>query len=150
MGDWVRTEIERRGLGERVKMLGRHPIDRMPSFFRAAGLLLVSLKDDPVYEKTIPGRVQAFLASGIPIVGMLNGEGARVIEQAEAGLTCPAGDGRGLADRIVQLAACSSEERSAMGARGAAFAEREFDRDRLLGQLEQWMSEQADEGSEGR
>ena len=63
---------------------------------------------------------------------MLDGEGARVIEQAGAGLVCPSGDGRALADRVAQLAALPPAERAAMGARGVAYSQREFDRHRLL------------------
>ena len=72
----------------------------MPSFFRAADALLVTLKKDPIFAMTIPGKVQSYLAAGVPLLGMLDGEGARVIEKAEAGLTCPAGGGAELADRI--------------------------------------------------
>ena len=46
--DWVTDEIKRRGLSERIVLLGRHPLDRMPSFFCAADALLVTLKSDPI------------------------------------------------------------------------------------------------------
>ena len=95
--DHVRAEIARRGLGDTVVMLGKHPIERMPSFFRSADALLVSLKPDPIFAMTIPGKVQAYLASGIPLLGMLDGEGARVIVESGAGFACTAGDGAGLA-----------------------------------------------------
>ena len=141
--EWVRREIRRRALDESVRMLGRHPIERMPSFFRAAGVLLVTLKRDPVFALTIPGKVQTYLATGLPVIGMLDGEGARVIEQSGAGLVCASGDGAALADRVTQLASLPSGERAAMGARGLEYSRREFDRDRLLTQLEGWMGELA-------
>ncbi len=137
--EWVRGEITRRGLESRVIMLGRHPIERMPSFFRAAGALLVTLRRDPVFALTIPGKVQAYLASGLPLVGMLDGEGGRVLECSGAAVVCRAGDGLALAECVAQLAARSPEDRAAMGARGLAYSAQEFDRDRLLTQLEEWM-----------
>jgi len=138
---WVASEIDRRGLGGNVRMLGRYPIERMPSFFRDAGALLVSLKRDPVFAMTIPGKVQSYLAAGRPIVGMIDGEGARVIEESGAGLVCPSGDAEGLAACVAHLAALSPEVRAGMGARGSEYARREFDRERLLTQLEVWMAE---------
>ena len=32
---------------------------------------------------TIPGKIQFYLTSGIPIVGMISGEGAKVIKNAK-------------------------------------------------------------------
>jgi glycosyltransferase involved in cell wall biosynthesis len=119
----------------------------MPSFFCGADALLVSLKSEPVFALTIPGKVQSYLASGVPLLGMLDGEGARVIEEAGAGLTCPAGDGAALAANVERLAATSVAEREAMGRRAVAYAEAEFDRDRLLNQLEEWLREVRTPGS---
>lgn len=137
----VRAEIARRALDERVVMLGRHPLERMPSFFRAANALLVSLKADPVFSLTIPGKVQSYLAVGLPLLGMLEGEGARVIRESGAGLVCDSGDGAALADLVVALAALSVSERAAMGERARGYCRREFDRNSLITRLEQWMTE---------
>jgi glycosyltransferase involved in cell wall biosynthesis len=137
--EWVSGEIRRRALEDTVRMFGRHPIERMPSFFRAAGALLVTLKSNPVFALTIPGKVQTYLATGLPLIGMLDGEGARVLEQSGAGLVCRAGDGSALADRVLQLAGLPPSQRAAMGARGLEYSHREFDRNRLLTQLEDWM-----------
>lgn len=146
--DWVRGEIARRDLSIQVQLLGRHPIERMPAFFRGADALLVTLKRDPGIASmipsiaaTIPGKVQAYLTAGRPLIGMLDGEGARVIEESGAGFTCEAGDSIGLAAQVEKMASLSSSERAAMGARGIAYARREFDRDRLLAQLEEWLGQ---------
>ncbi len=141
--DWLRAEVARRDLGAQVILLGRHPLERMPAFFRAAGALLVSLRPDPVFAMTIPGKVQSYLAAGVPIAAMLDGEGARVVDEAGAGLTCAAGDSAGLASVVERLAGLSADERGAMGARGRAYAAAHFDRDRLVRQLEGWLDEAA-------
>lgn len=137
--EWVRSEITRRGLADSVRLFGRHPVERMPSFFRAAGALLVTLKGDPVFAMTIPGKLQTYLATGLPIVALLDGEGARVLEESGAGLVGASGDSVALAERVVQLASLPPAARAAMGARGPVYAAREFDRERLLSQLEEWM-----------
>ena len=51
----------------------------MPSFFKHADALIISLLDREVFNITIPGKIQFYLTSGIPIVGMISGEGAKVI-----------------------------------------------------------------------
>lgn len=141
MGDWVRQEVARRGLQETVLMLGRYPVERMPSFYLHADALLVSLRDEPIFAMTIPGKLQSYLAAGIPVIAMLNGEGADVVERHQCGLTCSAGDADGLAAAVLKLAASSADERLQMGQNGRRGSEEEFDRTRLMTQLEAWLLE---------
>lgn len=146
----VRDEIKTRGLTDTVIMLGKHPLERMPSFFRGADALLVSLKPEPIFAMTIPGKVQAYLAAGIPILGMIDGEGARVVEESGAGLVCPAGDGGALAGIIERLAGMPAAEREAMGRRGRAYGSREFDREILIDRLVEWLQDAAAARGRGR
>lgn len=139
--DALRTDLARRGLTDRVHLLGRFPLERMPSFFAAADALLVSLKADPTFAMTIPGKVQTYLAAGVPLLGMLDGEGARVIAESGAGLAAAAGDGRALAEHVLTLSKMTREERAAMGERGRAYCAREFDRTALIDRLEGWFQE---------
>ena len=146
MTDWLRQEIIRRGLEQRFLLLGRFPFERMPSFYAHADALLVSLKADPVFSLTIPGKVQSYLMAGIPLVGMLDGEGANVIREAQAGLACSAGDSIGLAQAVRQLAAMSKDERLFLGRNGRAFAKQEFGRKALMDRLEGWFGEVSSSG----
>jgi glycosyltransferase involved in cell wall biosynthesis len=142
--DWLRAEVDRREMKGNVLLLGRFPVERMPSFYAHADALLVSLKQDPVFGMTIPGKVQSYLISGIPLLGMLDGEGAEVINQANAGLTCSAGDSRGLADAVLKMALMSVEQRYELGLNGRKYAQEEFGRDMLMGRLEGFLEESVD------
>jgi len=137
MAQWVADEINRRGLLDCVLMLGCHPLERMPSFFKHAGALLVSLKDEPIFAMTIPGKLQSYLAAGIPVVAMLNGEGAKVVSNSRSGFVCPAGDYVGLAASVLKLSQMSVQERRAMGARGLELTATEFDRGHVISKLEE-------------
>ena len=142
--DWLLEEAARRGLQANVLLLGRFPVERMPSFYTHADALLVSLKKDPVFSMTIPGKVQSYLMAGVPLLGMLDGEGAKVITEANAGLVCAAGDAGGLAAAVLQMAAMPTEQRHQLGANGRAFAQKEFDRGLLMDRLEVLLHEAAD------
>lgn len=143
MTDWLWTEVARRGLEQCFLLLGRFPVERMPSFYAQADALLVSLKRDPVFSLTIPGKVQSYLMAGLPLLGMLDGEGANVIRSAEAGLVCPAGDATGLAQSVLQLAAMTKVERLRLGSNGRDYATKEFNREVLMDRLEGWFVELA-------
>jgi colanic acid biosynthesis glycosyl transferase WcaI len=137
--EWLEAEVARRGLEGKVFVLGRRPAQEMPAFFARAGAMLVSLKRDDTMALTVPAKVQAYLAAGSPILGSIDGEGARVIEDAGAGLTAPASDSVALANIARRIKTLPAEERSAMGERGRAYSARHFDRDRCLDELERLL-----------
>jgi glycosyltransferase involved in cell wall biosynthesis len=139
MAGWVREEIVRRNLQHCVLMLGRFPLERMPSFYKRADALLVSLTSDEVFSMTIPGKLQSYLAAGVPVMAMLNGEGAEVVERSRSGKTCRAGDAKGLAAAVLQLASLSGAQLAEMGRNALSVSESEFNRSTLIAQLETWL-----------
>lgn len=139
MLDWVRSEVARRGLGATVHLFGQHSPLSMPAFFAHADAMLVSLSDDPVFALTVPAKVQAYLACGRPILAMLDGEGARVVQEARAGIACPPGDSAALAQAVLELAGMSGAAREQLGANALAYSRAEFNRNALMDQLEHWL-----------
>lgn len=139
MAHFVRSSIAELGLQDNIVMYGRFPIERMPSFFMHADALLVSLKDEPIFAMTIPGKLQTYLSAGIPVIGMLNGEGADLIERSGAGCTCPAGDAARLAKIVQDMSKMPKDTLHSMGKKGKDAMAREFDRTQLIDQLETWL-----------
>lgn len=111
----VRAEVVKRDLVNVFHFLGRHPESEMPAFFSHADALLVGLKDSPIFQLTVPYKAQCYMACGKPIVGSLSGEGARVIEDAQCGVTAPAGKPEALTRAICELATKSESELNAFG-----------------------------------
>lgn len=134
LSGWLQGEIQRLALHNLV-LAGRFPPTAMPPLYAAASALLVSLRDEPIFAYTIPSKVQGYLAAGRPVIASLNGEGARVVTQAGAGIGCPAGDARALADAIASMAALSDSERTEMGENARRYALTHFSLDRLAAEL---------------
>jgi glycosyltransferase involved in cell wall biosynthesis len=132
--NWMHEQIEERGL-RNVHLPGRFPVDTMPAIMQKAGALLVTLTDDPIFEKTVPNKIQAYLAAGRPILACLNGEGARLVIEAQAGLSVPAQDAIGLAEAVMQLYQMPHEAREHMGIQGRNYYKKYFDHDKLVDEL---------------
>jgi colanic acid biosynthesis glycosyl transferase WcaI len=138
MAAWAKEEVYRRGLSQ-VHFLGRYPLEAMPHFYAVSDALLLPLKREPIFALTIPGKLQSYLACARPILAMLDGEGARIVQESGAGLACPAGDAEGLASQVLKLAAMPEPERQAMGLSGWQYYKMNFDQTRLFDQLETWL-----------
>jgi colanic acid biosynthesis glycosyl transferase WcaI len=138
---WLRAEIDKRGLSGRVHLLGSHPVESMPRWFSAADAMLVTLKKNPIFALTIPAKVQSYMACARPIIAALDGEGARVIHEAGAGLAVPADDAGALAQAVLDMYRMADSERAAMGTGGRRYFEAHFERRMLLDQLDQWIKE---------
>lgn len=132
--DWMCEQVKARGLTN-LHLPGRYPVETMPGLMQKAGALLVSLADEPIFAATVPNKVQAYLASGRPVVASLNGEGARVVNEAGAGLTCPAGDARALAAAVLALFQMPAIDRAQLGENGRRYFRDHFDHNMLTDQL---------------
>lgn len=132
--DWMIEQVESLGLTN-LHLPGRYPVNTMPGLMRKAGALLVSLSDEPIFAATVPNKVQAYMASGRPILASLNGEGARLVKEADAGLATPAGDAKALAGAVLQLFQMTTAERERLGANGRRYFKDHFDHDMLTAQL---------------
>jgi glycosyltransferase involved in cell wall biosynthesis len=139
MKPWVEDQVRLCKLENTVHLLGRRPVNTMSSYFALADVLLVSLKKDPIFALTLPAKIQSYMACGRPILACLDGEGARVIQESGAGISCPADDRELLVESVLKMFNLTDTERKEMGLRGRAYFEKYFTRDILLSRFEQWI-----------
>lgn len=134
LSSWLNEEIQSRQL-RNVLLPGRFAPAAMPRLYEAASALLVSLRDEPIFAFTIPSKVQGYLAAGRPIIASINGEGARVVKEAGAGVACAAGDAQALAEAVQDLAGMDRRSRTEMGENARRYALTHFSLDRLTSDL---------------
>lgn len=132
--DWLKEQIEQRDLSN-IYLQGRFPIECMPGYLQKAEALLVSLADEPIFALTVPSKIQAYMASGRPIIASLDGEGARLVAESQSGISAPAEDPIALAQAIISLHQMSAQERKKMGENGRRYYLKHFDHEILVDQL---------------
>lgn len=124
--EWLKAQRHARELDNLI-LPGRFPMEAMPQIFERSGALLVSLNDEEAFAQTVPSKIQAYLAAGRPIIASINGEGARVVSEAKAGLASPAEKVLPLVANIRAMKALGEAERAAMGLSGRRYFEENFD-----------------------
>lgn len=137
---YVEAQVRRLGLINTVHFTGQKPVHQMPSYFASADVLLVSLKKEDIFASTIPGKIPSYLACAKPIIGMLDGEGANIINEAVAGFTCESGDSDTLSEIILKASKLPAEELAKMGSNGLHFYHKTFNRTALFKELETEIS----------
>lgn len=124
--EYVDEFVEKNNLQEKVLCLGQYTLVAMPSLFSQADILLMALKDAPIFSLTVPSRLQAYMSSGKPVVAMINGEGADLIKEADCGWSVPAEDSEALANLLAKLSKESKEVLAQKGENGKIYSNKHF------------------------
>lgn len=124
------------GLQGQCLFLGRYPVETMPAFFSNADAMLVSLKDEPIFNITVPARIQAYMSAGKPILSMMNGEGSCLIEEVGCGLTTGAGNYKALAENMLCIQNMDKKEIQSMGEKGKIYFANHFTQEKCINHLE--------------
>jgi glycosyltransferase involved in cell wall biosynthesis len=134
--EWLENVVSNAGLQNNVSILGRYPLEDMPKFFELADAMLVTLKKDPAFKMTIPGKIQSYLRSAKPILSAIDGAGAAIIQESGAGFNVNSEDFLGLAEAARKMSKLSSEDLDKMSSNAKNYYNKNFDVEVLLSQFE--------------
>lgn len=146
---WIRQQIEERGLTN-VFLLGHYPIEMMPSFFAQADVMVLSLTDNPLFKLTVPAKLQAYMAAGKVIIGVLSGEGAEVLSVSGGGLVVCPGNAKALADAVVKVLHLPLAERQEMELKSRRYYDEHFTRRKRIDRLERLFEDLVVKKTAGR
>lgn len=142
VGDGRRKEhlesiVNEKNLQNTVYFTGRYPITTMPVFMQNADVLLFSLKDEPCFNLTVPSKVQFYMAQGKPVLAMINGDGADLVQEADCGFSVSAGDSEAFANAVEKMYSLSKDELNNLGKNGEHFYNKNFTKQQRIEQLNQ-------------
>ncbi|MDR1012567.1 MAG: glycosyltransferase family 4 protein [Coxiellaceae bacterium] len=125
VGDGIEVERLKRIVLEQqidnVRFISRMEMQRIGAVLQLANILLVHLKNDPLFEITIPSKTQAYMAFGKPILMAVKGDGADLIKLAKAGYCADPENVDSIVNSILEMAELSGEVLNNMGLNGKEF-----------------------------
>lgn len=98
-------ERARRAGIDNVRFVDPVPLDEMPRYFSLAYASIVPLVRSELMRGARPSKIFPALASGVPVIYSGEGEGARLVEDAHAGIVVPPENAAALARAVVDLCA---------------------------------------------
>ena len=84
------------GIQDKIIFHGIKQREEMGFWYRKADVLLITLRGNNAVGNTMPGKLQAYMAAGKPILGAINGAASEVIRESKCGKCVSAGDYKGL------------------------------------------------------
>lgn len=96
-------QIANNGVQDMFIMIDRQPPERIPELLAACDAAFISFMPDPLFEKTIPAKLQSYMACGMPIIAAATGETKRIVEGSKCGLCSDIGNVAELEKNIKQL-----------------------------------------------
>lgn len=97
------SDIKSRQMEKMFIFVARQPAEKIPVLLSACDVAFISFADDELWKMTIPAKLQSYMACGMPIIAVADGETKRIIEEAKCGWVCKMGDSRGLKKTIHEV-----------------------------------------------
>lgn len=95
--------IKDNGVQNKFLLVGRQPAERIPFLLGCCDAAFISFQQEDLWTKTIPAKLQSYLACGMPIVAAAEGETERIVSEALCGLCSGIGNVEELANNIKKM-----------------------------------------------
>ena len=134
VGEGARKEQLKRRAAElhldNVQFIDQQPKTRIPLFYAACDIGLVTLRNTPLFQDVLPSKIFEYLGMQRPVILSVDGEARRLVQDAGSGVFVPPEDAAALADAIRSLAEQPALLES-MGRSGRRFVETHYRRETL-------------------
>ena len=118
---------------------GSYPEEEIPAILNTADAALLILKEDDIFKRTIPAKLQTYLACGCCVVACAKGETKSLIEDNGIGICSRGIFPSDLADAVEKIMNMDEKERRIMRRRALRLSRDMFDASSLIDDLEYYM-----------
>jgi glycosyltransferase involved in cell wall biosynthesis len=134
--EWVDKFIKEKQLEESVFTYGRFPFEAMPAFYKVADAMLLTLKGDfPHLKLVVPARLQSYMSASRPVLGMIDGAGAKIISESKCGYAVGGGDSKALVKIIKENVLPKRKDFESYGLNGRNYFKLHFQKDNCISDL---------------
>lgn len=106
---------------DNVHFLPAVGMEKVGSFLGSADALLIHLNSDPLFEITIPGKTQAYMAVGKPIIMGVSGDASNLVLRADCGVCFEPEKSAALAEAVKGLMLLSPTDMRRLGENSEKF-----------------------------
>ena len=126
-------------LGNIVVFHDSIPEYMVPSYLNSCDVAILSLKANPIFDDTIPAKLQTYMACGMPILGVCSGESKKLIENSNSGKTTENLTPENIAKLLMDFSKSSDKEMKDYALNSFNYNEKNFKKDILIQKLERYL-----------
>jgi glycosyltransferase involved in cell wall biosynthesis len=126
---------------DNVYLYPPHPVDFMPSLFKQANAMLLTLKGGSMISQTVPAKMQTYMSAGKMILAMIDGEAHQLMIESDCGWVAQAGDYSTLAKNARSMASMSLDEVKLKEDNSLSFYQKYFTKDQAISKVEMKIKE---------
>lgn len=112
------------------------PASSVPKLFSEADIAFVSFQNNELFKRTIPAKLQTYLACGMPILAVASGETKRIVEEAHCGLVSSPGDIATTTENIMEFYNFDSSKLKRMSERSIKYSKINFNKKDLMDKID--------------
>ncbi len=131
--------VEKEQLNDYFIFFGAIPSIEIPRILGNSDAAFISLKNEKVFEYTIPSKLQTYLACGSAIIASINGVTSEIIKSAECGFSSQAGDAYKLYRNIKLFAENRHFYKEKFKQNSLKYSNKHFNKDSLLRKLNKYF-----------
>lgn len=136
--DEFNQEIKVRKVEDKFIMIPRQPAEKIPEFLAACDVAFLSFQDAPLWQMTIPAKLQSYMACGMPVIASAGGETGRIINEAGCGVCTNIGDAVELRQAVIYMK--NRNDLKEMGMKSQSYFKTHFDKNMLMNQMEDFFT----------
>ena len=133
---------------ENVQFIDQQPKARIPLFYAACDIGLVTLRNTPLFQDVLPSKIFEYLGMQRPVIISVDGEARKLVQDAGSGIFVPPENVEQLVDAIRSLAAQPALLES-MGRSGRRYVTAHYRRERLAQTYHELLQRICDASSPG-
>lgn len=109
-----------------VKFLPYQKTDTLKLTLNKADLLLICLRENKLFNTTVPAKLQTYMCFGKPIIGLISGETKKIIENANCGYAFRPNNLKGFTEKLIDIKKMNSLSLKKIGKNGRKYYLAEF------------------------
>lgn len=132
----LEKEIAENNVVDMFVLLGRKKPEEIPYYLAWCDMAFLSFADNPLFEMTIPAKLQSYMACGMPILAVAGGETKRIVKEAKCGVCFAQEDIEMIVAAILK---CTNDEiRGIEDMSNAAkdYSDKNFDKANLINEID--------------
>jgi len=107
----------------------------MAKFYVASDFLIISLIDESIFSATVPGKTQTYIAAKKPILAVINGEVADIVNQNNLGISTSPSNIDLIKGALKKCIDMPENEKSKFMVNNEKLLKETFDRDKVINNM---------------